>query len=316
MKNMRRILGVIATVAVIGLVAGCLTEADPEDQVIISFTGFPSKANNNYFVRMYLSEEKVSNVKILANGGEKAERIRSNTGTNAMLIVDGSDKGKAFGKAGSYYVNLSIFSGSDDITGTPVFSDWTTNKLAIGKGRNSFELLDIQVGFGDVVDYFDFVDAPDDDFFGTYTGAGFGTATETISFTNETFRISDNSGDGGKENFLAFTIQKWDNAEVPAEFKTAYPIGYKFTGIITDGFQINNTSTAGFIYGDQTAPGFTQSDITNKTLCHMYIYTNGTGSSFTFVRSVFSKEGGTDKKDVVKTSTAATGTARVYTKKP
>jgi len=288
MKNMRRILGVIAMVAVIGLVAGCLTEADPEDQVIISFTEFPTKANA-FFIRLVLTDELTTNEKILATGGDTAARIRNNTGTNAMLINDGGDAGKAFGKAGSYYVHMYIYE-TAAITGDVVYYGHTKSKLPIGKGQNTFPLsADARIGlYDEIEELFALVEAPDENFFGIYTGAGYGDGViETINFTDvATFRISDSSGTGGQQNYLAFTIQKWDSAEVPAEYRTAYPIGYKFTGIITGGFQINNNTTGSFIYGSQTAPNFSQTDIDNKTPCHMYIVTTTSSSG---VLRVYSK---------------------------
>jgi len=87
-----------------------------------------------------------------------------------------------------------------------------------------------------------------------------------------------------------------------------YTDAFKFSGRITEA-----TSGTNSLYGSQTAPGFSQADITNGTVATMFIYYKGEGSSFTFIRTAFTKTPGT-VPDVIKTGTNANDPPRTFTK--
>jgi len=132
--------------------------------------------------------------------------------------------------------------------------------------------------------------------------------TETIQFGGNTFNISDDSKTGTTPNndFLNFTITKWEDTEVPADKATAYPNGYKFTGKIL--------KQKGYVPSTYTVPGGVATDVKEDGSGPdfiMYLYFNADeddATDITFIRTSFSKDG--SKKDIVDTDED-----RVYKKK-
>jgi len=294
MKNLVKVFGIIAVIAVIGLAVSC--EAAPEDQILVTFTGIPDAFNGKYATVSLVKDNA-----IVAIGYPK--KINGGTVNDAEMLVaeEGSKQGTIFDKDGNYHVSLVV---SDDEEVEAIrYSGITTSPKALVKGSNTFGVdtlrPDITKAAGGT---------PAEDFFGTYTGTGYKTGViETIVFTETSFKISDD--ENTPNDYLDFTITKWDNATVPDSYKDTYTIAYKFTGKITAGKPVTNSGDKISIYGTATAPGFSQSDIDNGTVCHMYIYCKGSGGEFEFIRTTFTKEDAdTDVTDAVAGN-------RVFTKK-
>jgi len=311
MKNIGKIVGIIAILAVIGFMAGCQLEVDPDDQVSITVNSLPNGANG-LFTLMYLSSNGVDYDIAITSA---LRGIFNGSTTNNMKYPPGhKNEGKAFGEEGNYYVILAVYdSETPSSASTPKYTGRTTDKVKITKGGNIVAASKFTPTISDST----FpttptppVGKPPSAFYGTYTGNGAKAGTtETIELTETTFKISDDEKAPPNSDFLTFVILDWADAAVPSTY-SEYTKGYKFTGYIGDG-RPNET----YIYGTQTAPSFNQSDITNKTRCHMYIYTKGEGTSFTFIRTVFSKESGTDNTTAITNGTAPNTTLRVFTKK-
>ena len=316
MKNIKKFGWVIAILAVISVMVGCQTEAeaDPDDQIGVTVTGLPSGAEN-FFTLMVLSKDgskdvaRASALKGIVNG-------RS---TNKMVFSSGKNEGLAYGETGNYYVMLGIF----DKTGADA------NSLYTGKTTEKFTINKGQVKEIDISDFSPLIstvtwpttplpppppaEKPGPTFFGTYSGEGYkANLTETIVFSESSFRISDN--ESTPEDYLEFEITKWEAAVVPQANYFDYLDGYKFTGKIKKGKPVT-TGTDSFIYGKATAPGFNQSDIDNGTECHMYIYTNGSGANFKFARTTFYKNSDPKSNPSAFVKTVA-GERREYQKKP
>ena len=298
MKNIGKIVGIIAILAVIGLMMGCELEADPDDQINVTVSGLQSGANG-LFTKMYLSTDGTqpdvavtSAPRIVANGSS----------TNKMVFPDGhKNAGKAFGEEGSYFLILKVYA-TEAATGTPIYDGKSDGKVKFSKGGNTVASTNFKPTIKD--DTFPSTPTPppqepDQDFWGTFTGVGYkDSVIETIVFTKTTFRVSDDEKSGTNQDFLEFSITKWESVDVPQQYENIAMKGYKFTGKITGGKEVQSTGNTTYIYGTGTAPGFTQADI-NNTVCHMYIFTNGSGARYSVFRTVFSKETGTDNKTIV-----------------
>jgi len=153
-----------------------------------------------------------------------------------------------------------------------------------------------------------------DAFYGNYTGkytnSSSKTITETIKIANGLISISDDF-DASNPDYLDFSVDKWEIVTTPTFNQSAnYPYAFKITGKITDAKPVITTNPTN-IYGSQTAPGFTQSDI-NSTTCWMYIYISNTGD---IIRSPFSKDGKNNGTNPI-TYTSSNTTLRVFTKTP
>lgn len=303
MKNIFKFLGIFTILVMIGFVLSCETEADPEDQITITITGLPTNANNTYAIMGLWGPD-------LKAQGPLPRKIANNAVTNEMVFAAGDNKGKAFGEAGSYKLSLQIYTkaSTSDSDSKLLYDSSTTSNLAIKKGANTFTVTQLHLD-DDIDDAFKGYEPPET-FFGTYTGAGAQTYTETILFGPTQFRISDNSETSNP--YLDFYIESWDDASVPGDY-SAYNKGYKFTGKIVGASPLSGTNT--YINSDKTAPGTSSSDVKadkSGPEFHMYIYTAGSGSSFTFIRTSFVKTGNTDSTTAI---TQTNGNLRVYTKR-
>jgi len=138
--------------------------------------------------------------------------------------------------------------------------------------------------------------------YNTYTTT-YGSTTETIKIESGKLRISDNAkGTGSLEDYLEFSITKWETFTTPDKYKSSYPIGLKITGKITEAKPLDTTQ----LYGPSTASGFTLAD-KGTTECWMYIYIDNDGK---FIRAPFSKTG--TNNGTVAVQENKSGTLRVY----
>lgn len=295
MKNLLKVVGIIAVLAIIGVVS---CEVNPDDQTTITITNIPGGANNMY-ATMWISDSK----DLQGNNKEAyAAAIRKISGGSVTCEMLNT-KGEAFGKNDNYYIMIKI---STDSSGNTVkYTGNSTSKKNVKKGAVSYDANIFEPIIDDV--FGEAQGEPPRDFFGTYTGTGYQQGVvETVIFARDSFRISDNSNT--PVDYLDFTITSWDDTvTVPVAYRTNYDTAYKFTGKITGAKPIETNA----LYGSQTAPGFTQADI-NTTVCHMYIYCKDDSNGFSFIRTTFSKETSSD----VTTAVTVTGTnnLRVFTK--
>ena len=149
------------------------------------------------------------------------------------------------------------------------------------------------------------------DYYGSYSGKYKNSSnkeiTETVNISRDFIYITDNENTSNPDYF-DFTVDKWEPATTPETYKSAYPIALKITG------KINNAKPVGAsaLYGTSTAKDFTQSDITNKTTCWMFVYVSSDGK---VIRSPFNKTSttaGTDNRTAPVMST--TTDPRIYSK--
>jgi hypothetical protein len=291
MKNAIKVVGIIAMLAVIGLISSC--EVDPEDQVMITITGIPAAFNDSYAMVLLCNSQDGGD----AVAGSFYKRITGGQVSNVEML-DAKDTKKAFGKNGNYHVALDINSAQNG-EGSDLYTGITTSKKSVVKGENTYNT---ELFYPDIIDY---AGAPSLNNFGIYTTTYSGI-TETIELSATSFYIKDDSnGAGNTPDDLTFTITSWEEATPPAAIAATYPKAYKFGGKITAA----SSDGDDYIPSPKTAPGFADSDI-NVTTCYMYIYFNGETGSITFVRTAFTKSA-TVVPDVVTGSDSAN---RVYTK--
>jgi len=312
MKNLKKFLGIIAILAMIGAVLSCETEAKPDDQIVVVITGLPEGANDRYG---FIALGKDTPTQFHANGNAVV-RITGSKVRNEMIFSNdvggaGAKKGDAFGSEGAYYLILSIYT-SQSADGAPLYVGYTPSAKSFKKGTNTFDISEITFD-KDITDFFSKPGATD---FGTYkttyTNTGGTSITETVVLSATEFKISDTAVSGSNPDQLTFKIEKWESAAVPSGL-TGYTGAYKFTGRIL--------SQKNYVPSGKTAPeasGFTNATVAadvkadgTGTECWMYVYFKGETGSITFVRSAFSKTGGTENKAIV---TDGSNANRVYTK--
>jgi len=153
----------------------------------------------------------------------------------------------------------------------------------------------------------------------TYTTSGGKTIHETIVFDDTYFTIWDDDTDAtGKANndYLRFAItDDWTTDTTPATYIGDYPNAFKFEGRITAGKPVTASGTAGAIFGSQTAPGFSKTDIDSSTPAYMKMYFKYTDSGITFIRTRFNKKANTaPDESVVKHSSADGSPLRTFVK--
>lgn len=304
MKNIFKMLGIIAVLAMIVTVVGCAT--DPEDQVTITVQGIPSGANNQYAYYV-LFNSKSGGVKILAQS-DSSSLISNKTSTTYMLDA----KGGLFGTPGTYHVGIYI--SKNTITTTEDLDEalffYTPSPVGIIKGPNIFDTsrfktaasLTMEEIFGDEDVSEDAINLA----VGTFKFIS-NNNTEIIIIADNSFKISDSSGS------LEFNITDWEYAATPGKYIDDYPNALKFKGAIT---KANPDSGPNSYIGSfsQTGRGITPDDIKangSGTVCWMYLYISDDGK---FVRTPFTKTGAAkENKDVVLT-TSTSGVPRVYVK--
>lgn len=300
MKNLIKVLGIIAMLAVIGLVS---CEVDEEEQVKITVTGIPEAANGKYaYIRLFQSDGQGEPVAY----PEKNDQISGGKVTANML----SDDGKNFGKEGKYVISLYIHDApitNDNVGSVKKFR--TGGGKDITKGENIRAATDFaQETTGlSMTDVFASSKTPEEiaeekvaSFKGTYKAEYKATSTATADDTIETidltdvkkFKISDAkvSAPTTVVDSLEFQIGSWAESTTPPDYAANYPNAFKFTGKIL-------SSTSGY-YGtnSQTGKGIVQADI-NTTTCWMYIYISSDGKKM--IRTPFSKDAANENKNVV-----------------
>jgi len=309
MKNLIKVLGIIAMFAVIGL-GSC--EVDEEEQTSITVTGIPAAFNGKYAYVGVSDAIDGSNIRELS----LPKQIANGT-VSQLLLLSAKDKKAATAKNG--YIKLNIDS-QEDLNGATLYSGVTRGVKTLGEGNKSVDATeDFFPSIGDAAKKYIDDNTPkgpdytkEETFFGkyttTYTTNTEGTITETIEFNETSFKLSDVSTMAGKGgDSLTFNITSWDKTvTTPQENAGAYPYAFKFTGKITQ-------ATSGYIPASEqskTAPGFGTADI-NVEGVYMYLYFTGTGTSFTFVRSPFSNTAHPNGNAPV---TGADNALRVYTR--
>jgi len=321
MKNISKMLGIIAVLAIIGVFVGC-GEAKPEDQYEITITDFPSNANGQYGF-LILTDDKGVDIGFSSAG-------KAISGGSLTTTINDKD-GKAFGKNDDLWIRIGI---GKDGTAAGVDADtpnkYTTTKKgsfygdqkeALKKGANSVKLgrfsPDPKVVFGDAGDVVDVI------YKGTYKvtyklnmggTTGLVDTDEYVDLAEGSFNIYEKkNGVKDTDNFLDFTIGSDGWVGIPVPAGTNYVNAFKFTGYISAGKPVNAATAQRpkNIYGSKTAPGFDQSDITSKTPAWMYLYFNADG---TFVRTVFNKDAANDDKTLITGNETPTELVRVYVK--
>ena len=313
MKNLIKVLGIIAMFAVIGL-GSC--EVDEEEQTSITVTGIPAAFNGKYaYVGVSDSIDgknirEVSLPKQIANGT-----------VSQLPLLNVKDNKAATAKNG--YIVLGIDS-QEDLKGTTLYGGVTRGVKILGEGNKSVDATeDFSPSIGDAAKkYIDDNKTPEQKakekvatFLGkysvTYKESAEATAKTIIEkvdlSTDIKFYIEDDSaGTGADKDYLDFTITKWNESTTPDDYKAAYPNAFKFEGkIVTQkGFCGNDSQTGKGITKDE-APGLE---------CTMYLYFASDGK---FVRTPFTKKSATtENTGIVVNYTSGTGAnaPRVYTK--
>jgi len=319
MKNLFKVLGIIAMIAVVGLAVSC--EVDPEDQVKISISGIGDGANGLYaFFALSPGKDK-GNLAAMSDSNNKISKGGLNT---YMVDTDA----KPFDKEGNYFVLVLIHDElitNDNIKDTK-YTFYTSSPVKIVKGTNSFTADQFKDDSATTLEDAFATSVPDENKptandYGTYTTTYKNNAgtdiTETVVLTDTSFNISDNTGGktGSAADHLNFKIENWEKVTVPTTL-SGYTGGYKFTGRILDQSE--------YVPSSKTAPaasGFSEANRATDvkadgtgTVCWMYIYFKGDVGNITFVRSAFSRTGSTENSSIV-TGSETPPQNRVYTKK-
>jgi hypothetical protein len=313
MKNICKFLGIIAAVAVIGLVTGC-GEPDAADRIDISISGLPTTANGFFAqIQIYTTAEYNKGKQNAVNSAISSALapIAANTAKGEMV-----HSGKNFDDEGSYYVRLTVYETRVTAEVTPLYDGWTRANQGLIKGNNPLA-IDL---FDPPISEARFPEPPPATNYGTYTGTGYSaTVTEKIVLQQTSFVVSDNSKPAGETpDSLTLRIDNWEiipAASLPPEATSGgYTGGYKFTGKLT-------ATTSGYIPSTQTAPNFVADDVKadgSGPDVWMSIYFKGDEGNITFIRTPFSKTGNVNA-GVVKSNPvppATVGEVRVYTKQP
>jgi len=320
MKTLKKVLGIIAMIAIIGMFFSC-GEASEEDQTRITITDIPEQLNGLY---AQVAVAKAIDGKELVSAGFYRE-IADGGVTGAQR----DDKEAVVTKEGYVVIIIS----TDTSNGEDVFVGVTEGLVTLGKGEytvSADKFLDKnQKGIAAAAA--NYKGAPSASAFGTYTcytnlaTAPTAVQSESINFSKTSFEIFDSTGDT-----FTFTIEKWENAATPSDITgltslaTDYPKGYKFTGKITSakegGTVISKDDTTssgskGYFGSNQTAPGIYPKDMKDGTTIWMYLYAKETSGVITeFVRSSFNKDAANDSKKPIPTSATAASGLRVYKK--
>jgi len=334
MKSMMKMVGIIAVLALIGLVSGCQTEVDPDDQTVITVTNIPDNFNGLFAtVGVRYTDKKGEQLAIsvprLISGGQVTNCSMIDSDMNLLIVDEGQ---------------VVIIITKDEELTDKVYQGVTAGNVKLGKSAQTVNAADafspsiVAAGTKyteDTKKEEALGGAPSEKAFGIYIcNNNLPTSPEEIQiesiyFSKTTFEIFDSTLDT-----FTFTIDKWEEADVYTASITGmenYKRGYKFTGKITAaknaGVKIESTdtdlsgnSTNGYFNSSNTAPGINPSDM-NKNEVSMYLYVkeDTDGNISEFVRSSFSKDGSLVKPIPINetgTSTPVTNVSklRVYKK--
>jgi len=327
MKNVIRVLGIIAILAIIGLAVSC--SVDPDEQTRITITDIPEGFEGKYATVAVVESMSVSVEDVKYLGAAKAGKVIKGGVAEAIPLFElktegkGDDMKMTFGEAVKVkqgYVLLIIteteqgaFSDEDK----DLYTGVTDSAATLGEGTVEIKASRFQPDITKVAP-----SKPKANDYGTYTTSYVDSGTtyvETVVLSETEFKISDDTDGrtGANADHLYFSITSWEPVDLPTGY-TDYTGAYKFTGKITE--QKN------YVPSSKTAPaasGFTTTSVgadvkadKTGTTCWMYIYFKGETGSITFIRSAFSKGAtGTgvtaDNKGIV---TGGNNQARVYTK--
>jgi len=314
MKNVIKVLGIIAMFAIIGL-GSC--EVDEEEQTTITVIGIPTAFNGKYAYVGVSDDISGSNIREFS----LPKQITNGT-VSRLSLLNVKDNKAATAKNG--YIKLQINS-QEDLEGAMLYSGVTSGPKNLGEGDKTVDATeDFYPNIQDAAKKYqaDNTNYKDEKtYFGTYTTiykSGLANdlrdVTETIKLSETLFTISDNEKvvfkTGTVDDSLEFTIKEWTNIDNPdITYKTKYPNAFKFKGKMTK--QVGTS----FVPSPRTAPspGFSSADVKADESgpdCWMYVYFDSTYDGFTFVRTAFSK---TDTNGAVIKGTD--GADRVYSLK-
>jgi len=292
MKNVIRVFGIIAMIAVIGLVS---CGVDPDDQTYIKID-LPEGYDEAFAAVIIYDDIKGTNTLAIS----RAKEISGNSVSLALFKDNGDaivvDKG---------VVGLVICTDSsmDKDKGEILYAGATEAVLNLGKGEQTIPIEKFIPAIKAIKKQ-----APAATNYGSYKTTytlNNVSVTEIIELSQTEFKISDDSQSSGTADHLYFKITGWETANVPEDYPS-YTGAYKFTGKIT--------SNQGYISAtSKTAPGFAATDANDKESgpeCWMYIYFKGTTGDITFIRTAFSKAAKINNGVV----TGSDNKARVYTK--
>jgi len=301
MKNMIKVWGIIAILAIIGLGVAC-SEADPEKQTTVTVIGLPEGVDGYDLNVLFTKDDSLS------DGWEASAASPKPVVNGKSTVQMSNDKGAWDADGKQYYAWIELIDG-----GVKKHTGRSDSKMTIYTGANQWDLSDTSTFF------FTFnpklpsaaPPAPPATNYGTYTttytNQSNKSITETVTLTagvngnNDIFYISDN--ETNPVDFLNFRIDSWTEVSVPTDQPT-YTGAWKFTGKIL--------SQKSYTPSGQTAPGFSTADVKADGTgpeCWMYIYFKGTAPNITFIRTPFSKSGNLNEGIV-----SGTGGPRVYTK--
>lgn len=300
MKNVIKMLGIIALLAIIGGVVGC--SVDAEDQTTITISDIPDAYEDNYAAILVYKDNTLDEV---VGKTLYAKAIKGGV-AKEIALYDDSDQ-PVIVKEGIIALVIDTAETMDEENR---YVGITDKAKTLGKGGFTVSATDFVPDITKVKPA-GVTEKPAATNFGTYTtkytNASKVEITETIVLSETSFNISDNTGGrtGDDADHLNFTIVTWETATVPEAYPE-YTGAYKFTGKIT--------AQKGYVPSDKTAPGFVAATDVKADKsgpdCWMYIYFKGETGSITFIRTAFSKEGKVNSGVV----TGADGKARVYTK--
>jgi len=318
MKNLVKVLGIIAVIAVIGLGVGC--SVDPDEQTRITITDLPEGFEGKYAAVIVYEDLELT--KILAVAGS-AKKIKDGV-AEAIPLFEYDAKTEAKGDAAKVkkgVVALVIDEKESMDSKDPLYVGRTDSPTNLGEGTVSIKA---SLFVPDITNYASgneptASEEVEDKYKGTYKTTyklGSNDQDEFVELTTSSFNIYEKKNNAkDPDNFLDFTIETWDFVEA-GDLPTGYVEGFKFTGYIRAGKPVTTTPAASIsVYGVKTAPGFVQKDIDDKTKACMYLLFK---ADKTFVRTVFTKQASTPATPIVGNlitgNETPTNLIRVYTK--
>jgi len=292
MKNLVKVLGIIAVIAVIGLGVGC--SVDPDEQTRITITDLPEGFEGKYAAVIVTKEDPRVTEDYTVLGAAKTGKVIKSGVAEAIPLFEIDKKAETFGEAAKVkvgYVILMINENENYLKAEDLYTGISDSAITLGEGTFEIKSGRFTPDINKYVTPPTAVEDVKDEYEGTYKTTyklGVNDQDEYVELSTTAFNIYEKTAAGAKDpaNFLDFVISKWefvDNDKLPA----GYAKGFKFTGKINDGKPV--TAAAGAnpasIYGGKTAPGFVAGDIKTTEACMFLLFkTNGT-----FARTVFVK---------------------------
>jgi len=323
MKNVIRVLGIIAILAIIGLAVSC--SVDPDEQTRITITDIPAGYEGKYAAVIVVESVSVAAADVKYLGAAKVGKPIKGGVAEAIPLFEVDMKNETFGEAAKVkqgYVLLFITEDENYTTSEDDLYQGTSDS-AVSLGEGTIEIKASRFQPDITKNAPTAAEEVKDEYEGTYKCTyklGENDQDEYVDLSTTAFNIYEKTTAGTKDanNFLDFKITKWEFVE-DSKLLSGYVKGFKFTGTIDDGKPVTTEaeSTANpkvaSIYGVKTAPGFVASDLKTTSAC-MFLLFKADG---TFVRTVFVKAA--DAKDAPATADLITGNekptekVRVYT---